>query len=332
MPMGRGEPTVVSTDPLILVYEDFANAAEVATLLRMSKIVDARPASTLELKGDWSPSEQQLLEDLEQSIGQIVGCAPHEEEGTLLIKRTRREQPSRRQHLSRASNADASRGLGAGYHVDTNGDQVRRFASALLYLSSPTGGGQTSFPLATIASANVVAATTESHPLRSAALSASRVLIRRQTYHTGNSRLHAARQVEALTPSAPSVHTPPVGAAFAATEHGVAIRPIAGNLLVFWTRDPSGICERSWHGGESVPHDSPCDKWLIRSFKEIPVAIFDDSDERARFVADSRRAHLREAAVRALLPLAEPGVLTAREAQQPTSQPAAVTRKRSRPG
>ena len=73
----------------------------------------------------------------------------------------------------------------------------------------------------------------------------------------------------------------------------MAIRPRAGNLALFWTREASGeIAERSWHGGEVVPHDAKQDKWLLRKFKEIPMSTWHSLEARAEFVADSRSPHL----------------------------------------
>lgn len=274
--------TLVSTDPLILLYEGFVAADECRTLLEMSQAVFARRDCTCELSaGDWTSAQQRLVDTLEDRIGQIIGCAPHAEEMPLL--------PLREVRADASTRSDPARALRKSLHVDTNGGVPRRFASALLYLTSPTNGGQTVFPLASTAGHDAPPIDCQK---RSKALAASRQLLKAGCAHTGNSRKSAARVIEALVSHAPRVDTPPVDAAYAATSGGVGIRPIAGNLLVFWTRDPTGISERSWHGGELVPHDSSEDKWLLRKFKEVPVAVFEDVKARAAFLECSRRPYM----------------------------------------
>ena len=95
----------------------------------------------------------------------------------------------------------------------------------------------------------------------------------------------------ALISRAPTVHTPPIDAAYSSTADGVgvAIRARAGNLLVFWTRDAAGIDAASWHAGERVAHGAVEDKWLLRKFKEVPKAIFDDPD--AQTVEDGKKVY-----------------------------------------
>ena len=254
-------PTLVSSAPLILMYENFASQSEVAELLELSMAVDAAADTSCTL-----PQDVKLVSDIEARIGEIVCCEPHDEEWPLLMLR-----------VAKRVCDDEARDF--SFHVDANGGMPRRFASALLYLNSPAGG-QTVFPLAGSPSTE--------------ALEASRKLLDAKVYHTGNTKnVAAGKTLEALAPATPSRRAAPVGAPFAATERGVSIRPIAGNLVVFWTRDPSGdICERSWHGGEPVPRSSSEDKWLLRKFKEIPMSTWHSLEARAEFVADSRSPHL----------------------------------------
>ena len=49
-------------------------------------------------------------------------------------------------------------------------------------------------------------------------------------------RRAAARRIESAGEDAPRTE----GTGHVASEHGVAVRPVAGTLLVFWTRDDSG--------------------------------------------------------------------------------------------
>ena len=55
---------------------------------------------------------------------------------------------------------------------------------------------------------------------------------------------------------------------------GIAVRARAGNLLVFWTRTADGTDPCSFHSGETLPHDAPQEKWLLRKFKEVPPPIY----------------------------------------------------------
>ena len=73
-----------------------------------------------------------------------------------------------------------------------------------------------------------------------------------------------------------------------ATKRGVAIKAAAGNLLLFWSRHRAGIDERSWHGGEAVPHESSTEKWAVTKFKEIPKATYSVRERCEAFVARSR--------------------------------------------
>jgi hypothetical protein len=273
----------VSSDPLILLYEGFVNSTECKMLLTMSKAVRERDDGSCELAdSNWTAAQRDLVSRVEARIGQLTSCPSHEEEPPLLLLYERRASEG---------GEDPTRSLGKSLHVDTNGGKPRRFASALLYLSSPAAGGQTVFPLASTTPACLKTATGDA-PAREAALAGSRQLLKAGTYHTGNSKKPAARAIEALVQHTPRSHAPPKGASHVATENGVAIRPIAGNLVLFWTRENDGtIAPRSWHGGEVVPHDAGQDKWLLRKFKEIPQAVFDDAAKRSEFVARSRAMH-----------------------------------------
>ena len=68
---------------------------------------------------------------------------------------------------------------------------------------------------------------------------------------------------------------------------------MAGNMVVFWTRNVEGVEERSWHGGEVVPDESECEKWAVTKFKEMPSTTFIDDNKYAAFVADSLCAPYR---------------------------------------
>lgn len=278
---GVGGGIVVSESPMILLFEAFATPQEVAALLRMAKVVHAGSEFDMSHPSfEWSPADRALIEDLEKRLGEITGCAPHAEEMPLLIMRSAR---------SEEGEAKAAERFPSKLHVDVNGGLPRRFASALLYLSTPRDGGQTVFPLA-LTDASAGAPLSPPEHQRAAGLAASRRLLKARLYHTGSSKRPEARELEALISRAPTVHTPPIDAAYSSTADGVgvAIRARAGNLLVFWTRDAAGIDAASWHAGERVAHGAVEDKWLLRKFKEVPKAIFDDPDALATFVGSSR--------------------------------------------
>ena len=122
-------PVVVSQHPLIVLFRAFITPRECTTLIAMSAVVEASREYALTAV-EWESAEQrELLSDLENRIGQITGCPPHTEEEALLMM-----------HKPRPAAAPAA-GRFNGLHVDTNGPGKeglpRRFATALLYLSTP---------------------------------------------------------------------------------------------------------------------------------------------------------------------------------------------------
>lgn len=303
--MQRKRPTrcadTVSAEPLILLFPEFVSREEVATLLRMSKTVESLQASCrLECPEDdrkhWPSNEQDLVASIERRIGEITNCSPHDDEPPLLILHAR--PPEKVPGLRRSSRPRVVDRFPSGFHVDVNGDKPRRFASAILYLTTPESGGQTVFPLAKAPSSPA----DEEEP-RKAALDASPTLLRAGVYHTGNSKRAEARALESVAPGLPTTSSAPASASHVADAHGgVACRAQAGSLLVFYTRGPSGeLDERSWHAGEALGADAVEDKWILRKFKEIPPAEFEDVERRRQFVARSQRPHLDAYHTRVLL-------------------------------
>jgi hypothetical protein len=277
----------VCENPLIVVCREFVSGDACATLLRMSKVAEADDENSMDALGgsNWTAAERQVVADVEARVARITGCPQRPDDDPLLAMREPRA-PSPQAFLPRRqtrAGPPAPKRFPSGLHVDTNGGLPRRIASAILYLTTPGVGGQTVFPLA------ASAAPTEA---KRAALSASHALLRAAVYHTGNTRRAVAQDLEAVAPDAPSTSTAPVGASHAGNEHGVAVRCQAGTLVVFWTRHAAGIDARSWHAGEAVAHDAAEDKWILRVFKEIPEADFDDPRKRAAFVERSRRPHM----------------------------------------
>lgn len=280
----------LSSEPLALLYPAFVNAEEVATLLRMSEVVDARDEFALEPEQLTKAVEKALIARIEERIGRITGCPPHEEEPPLLLMRQKPAQEAPAAKRPRRHPCAAER-FPSGLHVDVNGGKPRRFASAILYLTTPTAGGQTVFPLAEPAGFQVA----QPDERRTAALCASSQLLKVGTYHTGNSRRAAARTLESVAKATPTTATAPTSASHVASANGVCSRARAGNLLVFWTRGPGGEVDcRSWHAGEELGHASHVEKWILRKFKEVPTAVFDDIDRRRVFCERSQRAHAKK--------------------------------------
>ncbi len=274
-PSAAAGATVISEDPVILLFPSFVSESECATLLAMSQATE-----NYELCAR-SAAERRLVADIEDRIGGITSCPPHAEEPPLLPLH---QPPTERAAGSKRGGVER---FPSGFHVDTNGGMTRRFASALIYLTTPTSGGQTVFPLAVDAVAAERRGGGVKHKEDAAALSASHTLLRSGVYHTGNSRKPLARTLEAFAQPTPLTSTPPTEAGHAANGRGVSVRAKAGNLLVFWTRRPDGIDPRSWHAGEVVAPESREGKWMVRKFKEVPADTFDDAGARRRFLEAS---------------------------------------------
>ena len=315
-----------STDPLLFLIEDFITPNQCACLKHMSERVEqssggcAGPALAVHDE-QFTQAEQTLLADIEERIGIVTGCPPHSEELPLLLlhKSPEAARPAKPSAVAVADPAaTASAGTlaaadiqqraqtryPAGIHLDTHAFPVR-FASALLYISSPSSGGQTVFPLAAPRSEQAQHSNGNGDQLRAA----SDKMIAHDVHHTRFSddpALSAATlALEAAALNAPSVFDATDGSgidatrvavpAYATHEDALSVAPKAGNLVVFWTREADAtIAARSWHGGEAVYHDSAEDKWLLRKFKEIPANVFHNQASRIAFMAQSHaEAHQR---------------------------------------
>ena len=140
----------VSEDPLILVFPAFVDEQQCATLLSLARQADiggygaVRDGPLLVAR---TAAEQRLLDEVEERLGAITGCAPHADEAVLNHMRQPRGPPPPPGHEHWHRPFVAKR-FPSGIHVDTNGGLARRHASALLYLSTPGAGGQAVFPFA----------------------------------------------------------------------------------------------------------------------------------------------------------------------------------------
>ena len=285
---------MVTEDPLILLFPRFVSTEEVAILRRMAEeTASSAVGHTLDSDNErWSAEERMLIRRVEDRIGEITGCAPHLEETPLVVLHVACSpvRPPVVQRPRRYPVAPPSR-FPRGLHIDTNGDKERRFATSILYLSTPTAGGQTCFPLAAARDPCMEA------DEQQAALTAARELLQHDVRHAGNTRRPAGAQLHDAAVRAASTYdesgAPRPGVEVITTGRGAAIKAVAGNMVVFWTRHPTGIEERSWHGGELVPSESAADKWAITKFKEIPTSTYADPERCAAFIARSRELALK---------------------------------------
>ena len=137
----------VSEDPLILVFPAFVDEQQCATLLSLARQADiggygaVRDGPLLVAR---TAAEQRLIDEVEERLGAITGCAPHADEAVLNHMRQPRGPPPPPGH-ERWHRPFVANRFQSGIHVDTNGGLARRHASALLYLSTPGVGGQTVF-------------------------------------------------------------------------------------------------------------------------------------------------------------------------------------------
>jgi hypothetical protein len=137
----------VSEDPLILVFPAFVDERQCATLLALARQADSSGYGAVRdgpLLVARTAAEQRLIDEVEERLGAITGCAPHADEAALNHMRQPRGPPPPPGHECWHRPFVAKR-FPSGIHVDTNGGLARRHASALLYLSTPGAGGQTVF-------------------------------------------------------------------------------------------------------------------------------------------------------------------------------------------
>lgn len=324
---GGGGFRLVSASPLAFVWPDFATAAECDALVsagdvllraidegadeaaealrgrlskfgvshgdpgfrRVYKLPESRklraefdPDATVELGGDGCA----LVRRFESTIADFLQCPPHADEDSCVLNLT----PGRSHGAP----------LESGLHVDTFNDEPRRFATAILYLSSlgPEEGGQTIFPLAARAPPSAVAAGEEL--LRSHVESTLEALSKW-------SLRAAAEAIEAHAAAVLAAHREAADLSDEAS--ALSVRPRRGSLMVFFTRDhmQGDIDGRSWHGSAAIAGDAK--KWTLQTFKAAPLGQEPRAfaAERAARHAFAVRASLPPAAFRALRPLGTVG-------------------------
>lgn len=237
----------------------------------------------------WTGPERRLLAAVDDAIGQLTGQPPHEDE-TPLLPLVAHPAAEGATGVGEDSYLQRLTSFPSGLHVDTNGGCPRRFAAAVLYLTTPVGG-QTAFPLAAApppaAPPSASHASCEPPPLTQGpatgpeALQAAKWLVDNGVLHTGQAKLPAEVAAAARL------------LAEAESGTGVAAQARQGSLVLFWCRrGDGGVCPMSWHSGMRVgPGGEP--KWILRKFKAMPLAVWEAGMGAVTpYVRATRKIHL----------------------------------------
>jgi len=182
------------------------------------------------------------LQRFEDVIADFLAAPPHTDEEGCVLNFT----PGR-------SDGEV---LENGLHVDTN-RQPRRFATAILYLSSiPVveggPGGETIFPLG--------------HHAHESAEAAGCSLLRD---HGVEATCDVAPTAdESVWRCVKQLETAAAMSLAREKTMGMAVKPEQGSMLLFFTRGPNGMVDPcSWHGSAAVPPGG-C-KWTLQTFKAV---------------------------------------------------------------
>ncbi|EER11778.1 cyclin a, putative [Perkinsus marinus ATCC 50983] len=133
-------------EPLLMIFDDFLTAEECDRIVKLSlkqsegtvftnKLRIALPAKESE---KIVSEDAEFLGKLEERIGEVCQCPPHDGEVPLVAMLT---PPSKR------PSDGVEKRLHLGLHVDTNGNRPFRFCTAIIYLSDVEEGGETVFPV-----------------------------------------------------------------------------------------------------------------------------------------------------------------------------------------
>ena len=227
--------------------------------------------------------EREALTAFEQRVAGVTGCAPHDSDGKAVFKLTcsstgdlSESETEDKIGMTPEQGACRIPGIPMGLHVDTHNQQLRRFASIILYLNTlpPGSGGETVFPNALAAGAELLHANvSHTHtPSRceceQRATRAAAVLL--SVAQSVCSCDHSPVATHAGTPSLKESKSPPF--ALRTNGNAMAVCPQQGLCLLFYTRHPGTgghVDPLSWHGGARV--GDGCEKWILQKFKTVPL-------------------------------------------------------------
>lgn len=273
--------------PRVYMVEDFASASEVRDLRqhawsclerKMDEAQEQRwlrfdltpqPVVSDSIGSDNCPEPSEateLLARIDERIGRLVGVPPHAGEEPMLVSL---QQPG--------VTTEPFENL---HHDKINGNKSRRSATVLIYLSScdDSEGGHTIFPALPPA---------EGAPVDPPALAAVESSLR-AAYERGTRALGCqacAQQAAGPSPSAAEAAELEHAHAHARDEcerarrgrsHALAVRPLAGAALVFWSTLSDGTPDpRMWHAGCLGVGGQ---RWLLQKFKQpLPGDAWEDA-------------------------------------------------------
>lgn len=203
-------------------------------------------------KGRLPASGSALLKRFDATVSDFLGQPSHEDEDSCVLNCT----PGRE---------STDHALECGLHVDTHNDEPRRTATAILYLNTVKGSGETVFPCAGDVDStgrrlgesllsDDAAESTQDLTLKDAALE-NRATALLQQQREGSSRRFREEDARIFS--------------------GV-VKPVSGTLVLFFVRGEDGeVDPAAWHGSASVFPEHQT-KWTLQTFKALSLSLFKD--------------------------------------------------------